>query len=140
MPPFGVTIDLATHVNILLNNHLHTILYLCIWYIFIYKLLKGRIKEVLDRKIDISKLFPNYAFLNMDSSKLSLKRDKDIIPRALYATTKETFPNDIKVLKAYYSKKEIVAVLKHTKENISNQVCEWVSKRYDVKPFYRYAV
>ena len=94
----------------------------------------------MDRKIDISKLFPNYAFLDMDSSKLSLKRDKDIIPRALYATTKETFPNDIKVLKAYYSKKEIVAVLKHTKENISNQVCEWVSKRYDVKPFYRYAV
>lgn len=77
----------------------------------------------------------------MDCSKLSLKRDKDIIiPRALYATTKATFPKDIKVLEAHYSKKEIVAVLRHTKENISNQVCELVSKRYHIKPFYRYAV
>ena len=37
-------------------------------------------------------------------------------------------------------KKEIVDILKHTKENISNQVCELVSKRYNTKPFYRYAV
>jgi len=107
----------------------------------IYKLFKGSIKEVLSRRIDIYKVFPKYAFWDMDSSKLSLKRDKDIIiPRALYATTKDTFPKDITVLEAYYSKREIVDILKHTKENISNQVCELVSKRYNTKPFYRYAV
>jgi len=77
----------------------------------------------------------------MDSSKLSLKRDKDIIiPRALYATTQETFSKDISILETYYSEKEIVDILKHTKENISNQVCELVSKRYNIKPFYRFTV
>lgn len=77
----------------------------------------------------------------MDPSKLSLKRDKDIIiPRALYATDKDSFIKDIKLLEEYYSKREIVDVLKNTKENISNQVCELVSKRYHTKPFYRYAV
>ena len=77
----------------------------------------------------------------MDSNKLSIKRDKDIIiPRALYATTKDSFPKDIEVLEAFYSKRDIVDILKHTKENISNQVCELVSKRYHTKPFYRYAI
>jgi hypothetical protein len=80
-------------------------------------------------------------FWDMDSSKLSIKRDKDIIiPRALYATNKDSFIKDIKVLEAYYSNTEIVNILKHTKENISNQVCELVSKRYHTKPFFRYAV
>jgi hypothetical protein len=95
----------------------------------------------LQRRIDISKVFPKYVFWDMDSSKLSLKRDMDIIiPRALYATDKDSFPKDIKVLEEYYSKREILTVLKHTKENISNQVCALVSKRYDTKPFYRYAI
>ena len=77
----------------------------------------------------------------MDSSKLSIKRDKDIIiPRALYATTKDSFPKDIEALETFYSKRDIVDILKHTKENISNQVCELVSKRYHTKPFYRYAI
>lgn len=92
-------------------------------------------------KIDISKVFPKYVFWDMDSSKLSLKRDKDIIiPRALYATTKDSFLKDIKLLEKYYSKKEIVEILKNTKENISNQVCELVSNRYHTKPFYRYVL
>tara|TARA_R110000868_G_scaffold136272_1_gene349171 strand:- start:1209 stop:1496 length:288 start_codon:yes stop_codon:yes gene_type:complete len=95
----------------------------------------------LSKRIDISKVFPKYAFWDMDSSKLSIKRDKDIIiPRALYATTKDSFSKDIKVLEEYYSKREIVDILKHTKENISNQVCELVSKRYRTKTFYRYAI
>jgi hypothetical protein len=95
----------------------------------------------LQRRIDISKVFPKHLFWDMDSSKLSIKRDKDIIiPRALLATTKESFPKDIKVLETYYSNSEIVNILKHTKENISNQVCELVSKRYRTKPFYRYFV
>lgn len=98
-------------------------------------------KKVLKQRIDISKVFPKYAFWDMDSSKLSIKRDKAIIiPRALYATTKDSFPKDIKVLEAFYSKKEIVDILKHTKENISNQLCELVSQRYHTEPFYRYAI
>lgn len=95
----------------------------------------------MQRRIDISKVFPKHVFWDMDSSKLSLKRDKDIIiPRALYATNKDSFIKDIKVLEEYYSKREIIDILKHTKENISNQVCELVSKRYQTKPFYRYAI
>ncbi len=77
----------------------------------------------------------------MDSSKLSLQGDKDIIiPRALYATTKDSFLKDIKLLEEYYSKSENVDILKNTKENISNQVCELVSNRYNTKPFHRYAL
>jgi len=95
----------------------------------------------LKTRVDISKVFPNHVFWDMDSSKLSIKRDKDIIiPRALYATNKDSFPKDIKVLEEYYSKRDIVEILKQTKENISNQVCILVSKRYNTKPFYRYAV
>ncbi|GAA3623357.1 DUF6922 domain-containing protein [Flavivirga jejuensis] len=92
-------------------------------------------------RVDISKVFPNHIFWDMDSSKLSIKRDKNIIiPRALYATNEDSFPKDIKVLEEYYSKRDIVQILKHTKENISNQVCILVSKRYNIKPFYRYVV
>ena len=77
----------------------------------------------------------------MDSSKLSIKRDKDIIiPRVLYATNKDSFTKDIKILEKFYSIKDIVQILKNTKENISNQVCELVSERYNTKPFYRYAL
>jgi len=95
----------------------------------------------LKKRIDISKVFPSYLFWDMDSSKLSLKRDKDIIiPRALYATTNDSFSKDIEILEAFYSNKEILETLKHTKENISNLVCELVSKRYHTKTFYRYAI
>ena len=95
----------------------------------------------MKRKIDISKIFPKYLFWDMDSTKLSLQRDKDIIiPRALYATTKESFAKDIEVLENYYSKVDIVTILKNTKEKISNEVCELVTKRYNTKPFYRYTV
>lgn len=95
----------------------------------------------MQKRIDISKVFPKHVFWDMDSSKLSLKRDKDIIiPRALYATDKDSFIKDIKVLEEYYSKREIVDILKHTKENISNQVCELVSKRYHTETFYRYVI
>ncbi|WP_339660023.1 DUF6922 domain-containing protein [Croceibacter atlanticus] len=95
----------------------------------------------MQQQVDISKVFPKYAFWDMDSSKLSIKRDKDIIiPRALYVTTRDSFSKDIKVLEQFYSKSDIVSILKNTKENISNQVCELVSKRYHTKPFKRYAI
>lgn len=75
----------------------------------------------------------------MDYSKLSVKKDKEtIIPRALFATTKETFNTDILKLEELYPPIEILNVLKNTKELISNNVCVMVAKRYNVATFYRY--
>lgn len=75
----------------------------------------------------------------MDHSKLNLSRDKDIIiPRALFATTPETFEADIQKLEQYYSKTIILKYLKNTKERISNEVCAMVSKRYNVPTFARF--
>lgn len=75
----------------------------------------------------------------MDASRLSLKKDKSIIiPRALFATTRANFEKDIRKLEKLYSSKEIVSVLRDTKEHISNEVCTLVAKRYDAKPFLRY--
>lgn len=77
----------------------------------------------------------------MVSRKLFLKRDKDIIiPRALYATDKDSFTKDIKVLEEFYSRSEIIDILKNTKENISNELCVLVCKRYRAKPFLRYSI
>lgn len=75
----------------------------------------------------------------MDGSKLSIKRDKDIIiPRALYVTTKASFLNDIKGLELYYTSQQIVKTLKTTKSMISNEVCKLISERYNIQPFYRF--
>ncbi|WP_410504061.1 hypothetical protein [Galbibacter sp. BG1] len=77
----------------------------------------------------------------MDPSRLSIKEDKTIIiPRALFATTKESFESDILKLEHFYPKKEILSVLKNTKEHISNEVCRLVAKRYHSKPFLRYSL
>lgn len=98
-------------------------------------------KEVLKATKDITKIFPKHLFWDMDYSKLSIKKDKDIIiPRALYATTKDTFTKDIATLESLYSKKEILSCLRNTKERISNKACVMVAKEYNVTPFYRYAV
>lgn len=75
----------------------------------------------------------------MDYNKLSFKRDKHIIiPRALLDTTNDTFAEDILKLESLYSKKEIVDILKSTKELISNEVCLLIAARYKVTPFYRF--
>ena len=75
----------------------------------------------------------------MDYSKLNLSKDKSIIiPRALFATTPETFETDIQKLEELYSTKDIVKYLKLTTENISNKVCISVAKRYNLKPFLRF--
>ncbi|PXY46502.1 DUF6922 domain-containing protein [Flavobacterium hydrophilum] len=90
---------------------------------------------------NIANLFPKYLFWDMDCSKLDFKRDKAIIiPRALYATTSDTFEADIKILEKLYSPEDIVKYLKSTKENISNKVCLSVSKRYNVEPFQRFVL
>jgi len=89
--------------------------------------------------INIATIFPKHLFWDMDYSKLNLKTDLDIIiPRAMYATTKDTFDQDIEKLEQFYTKEQIIEHLKNTKELISNQVCVLVSKRYNVEQFYRF--
>jgi Family of unknown function (DUF6922) len=93
----------------------------------------------LKATVNISKTFPKHLFWDMDYSKLSIKKDKEtIIPRALFATTKDTFKKDITNLEELYSKEEIINALQNTKERISNTLCSLVSKRYKITPFYRY--
>jgi hypothetical protein len=91
--------------------------------------------------VNIATIFPKHLFWDMDHSKLNLARDKDIIiPRALFATTSETFETDILKLEALYSTKDIVKYLKLTTENISNKVCLSVCKRYNIEPFLRFSL
>jgi hypothetical protein len=91
------------------------------------------------QSVNIATIFPKHLFWDMDHSKLSLSRDKDIIiPRTLYATNQETFATDIVKLEQYYSKTLILKYLKTTKERISNEVCAMVAKRYNVPTFARF--
>ncbi|TRX30446.1 hypothetical protein FNW52_20095 [Flavobacterium sp. ZT3R18] len=95
----------------------------------------------MKQKINIANIFPKHLFWDMDYSRLDLKRDKAIIiPRALYATTPDTFEADIQLLENLYSPEDIVKYLKETKENISNKVCLSVAKRYNVAPFQRFVL
>lgn len=75
----------------------------------------------------------------MDYEHLDSNRDKAIIiPRALYMTNRETFNSDIKKLEDIYPVSQIISQLKSTKERISNEVCELVSKRYAIPVFHRF--
>jgi hypothetical protein len=95
----------------------------------------------MKHKVNIASVFPKHLFWDMDYSKLDSSRDKDIIiPRAVFATTEETFERDIKRLESIYSKADIVKYLKQTKERISNNVCKMVSRRYNIEAFYRFKV
>lgn len=88
---------------------------------------------------DISQVLPKYLFWDVDPKNLDIQDDRDfIIPRALIATTAETFANDIQPLEKLYSKTQIVKELRRTKERISNEVCKLVARRYHVKQFLRY--
>jgi site-specific recombinase XerD len=70
---------------------------------------------------------------------LDARRDMDlIIPRALFATTPNTFDDDIRKLEDIYTQTEIATVLKATKEHISNKVCELVAHRYHISVFQRF--
>jgi hypothetical protein len=92
------------------------------------------------RRDNITTIFPKHLFWDMDYSKLNLRKDKDIIiPRALFASTKETFRSDIEKLENLYSANEILNTLKSTKERISNNVCELVAKRYHTQKFSRFS-
>ena len=61
-----------------------------------------------------------------------------IIPRALFATTKESFVEDIEKLENLYTKSQILLHLKSTKERISNEVCSLVANRYNIENFARF--
>lgn len=70
---------------------------------------------------------------------LDVQTDMDlIIPRALFATTPNTFNDDIRKLEDIYTQTEIASVLKNTKEHISNKVCELVAHRYHIPVFQRF--
>lgn len=93
----------------------------------------------MKRTRNIADIFPKHLFWDMDYSRLDLQQDKDIIiPRALYATTEQTFQEDIQQLEELYSKKQILKHLKNTKERISNKVCHLVADRYHTKDFVRF--
>jgi hypothetical protein len=93
----------------------------------------------MKESINIATIFPKHLFWDMDHSKLHLYLDKDIIiPRALYATTPDTFEEDILKLEELYPAEIIVKYLKETKERISNEVCLMVSKRYNITIFKRF--
>lgn len=95
--------------------------------------------KTLEATVNISKKFPKHLFWDMNFSKLSLEEDKTIIiPRALFATTKDNFKEDITNLESLYSREDILNVLQNTKERISNTLCLLVSNRYKITPFYRY--
>lgn len=82
---------------------------------------------------NIAEIFPEELFWDVNMSQLDIQEDKDlIIPRALYATTESTFPEDISRLEQLYNHSEIVKELKSTKERISNEVCTMVAQRYHI--------
>jgi hypothetical protein len=94
-------------------------------------------------KVNIVDIFPKYLFWDMDHNKLDVENDKAIIiPRALYATTAETFEADIQLSRKtlYFTSSNIVKYLKQANENISNKVCLRVADRYHVKPFQRFVM
>jgi hypothetical protein len=107
------------------------------------KLFKENYRYICEVRIvkKIEQFYPKHLFWDMDYSKLSFSKDKTIIiPRALYATTPETFLSDVEKLEEIYTSAEIVTCLQNTKERISNKVCEMISQRYDIPVFYRYKV
>ena len=80
-------------------------------------------------------------FWDIDTFRLSVKKDKDIIiSRALFATTQASFEIDIQRLEELYSRKEMISILKNSKERISNEVCVLATKRYNAKPFLSYSL
>lgn len=90
-------------------------------------------------KENIANLAQKKVFWDMDINKLSAKEDKEvIIPRMLLATNEKTFTRDIASVEKAYTANEIYAVLKNTKERISNQVCRMVAARYNKPTFLRY--
>ncbi|RDK87376.1 DUF6922 domain-containing protein [Marinirhabdus gelatinilytica] len=90
-------------------------------------------------KVNIANVAQKKVFWDMDMNKLSAKEDKDvIIPRMLLATNEKTFRKDIASVEKVYTANEIYAVLKNTKERISNQVCRMVAARYNKPTFLRY--
>jgi hypothetical protein len=55
-------------------------------------------------KKNITSVFPNYLFWDVDINNLDVVQDYDfIIPLALYMTNKKTFETDIKRLEFFYA-------------------------------------
>lgn len=83
--------------------------------------------------------FPRHLFWDVDPCLLDTKTDMDfIIPRALLATTADSFDQDIQRLEELYTPHDIVHALRHTKERISNKVCRMVAHHYHLPSFSRF--
>jgi len=94
----------------------------------------------MNTTVNIASILPKHLFWDVDVNNLSIENDKElIIPRMLMATTENSFVHDIEIIEDVYAPKEIYAVLKNTKERISNQVCKKVAQRYHKKAFLRYS-
>jgi hypothetical protein len=97
--------------------------------------------DSMRQAINIADIFPKYLFWDMDHNKLDVKKDEDIIiPRALYATNRDSFKDDIEKLERLYDKQNIVRQLKCTKELVSNEVCRLVAERYNIDSFSRFSL
>jgi hypothetical protein len=93
----------------------------------------------VQKRKNITAIFPKHLFWDVDMGKLDIHQDKDlIIPRALYMTTAESFASDIVKLENLYTHDQIVQELKATKEKISNEVCKLVAERYALPLFSRF--
>ena len=88
----------------------------------------------------VSDIFPDHLFWEYKINMLDFKRDKNlIIARALYFSSIKTFSKDIKKIESIYTKKEIAQCIKTTKELISNEVCDLISKRYNTSVKQRFS-
>lgn len=95
----------------------------------------------MKKQHNISDILPKHLIWDLDVAALDLEKDLDIIiPRALLATTPDTFLNDIKMLEQFYTADQIITELKTTKERLSNNVCILVAEKYQIPVFARFSV
>ncbi|MGF7232753.1 MAG: DUF6922 domain-containing protein [Arachidicoccus sp.] len=95
----------------------------------------------MKHKIKISSIFPKHLFWDVRLEELDSRRDMElIIPRALFMSDKKSFEKDIARLEDIYQPEQIIENLQHTKERISNEVCELISKRYNLPSFHRFSL
>ncbi len=93
----------------------------------------------MKKALSILSEFPKHLFWDMDCRALDIQRDCDIIiPRALIASTRDTFLDDIVKLESLYTREPIVTQLKMTKERVSNTICTLVAERYHIANFARF--
>ncbi|SJZ84334.1 DUF6922 domain-containing protein [Sediminibacterium ginsengisoli] len=93
----------------------------------------------MNKAIRITDCFPRQMFWDVRMDQLDAWRDQAfIIPRALLFCNDRTFTENIERLEKIYSQSDIIRNLQTTKVRVSNQVCEWVARRYSIPVFHRF--